>query len=128
MTRQQKLRKQQFNKWWKKNSHAKNAHTWLAHFSRDFAFMYCLAPAAFAQIQGITKRFFNSEYRRFTLTDANTLWRLIHPTSRSRTQIMMDTAEFLHNANLALKVTKKEVKTIEQRRQAIRESLKRTTI
>lgn len=87
--------KHNFVKWWSVNHHRKPSHTWLCRNARRVSYAYNLEPAAFEDVQYITKRFYASEWPRLSSKEAWKLWKLCHPTITERNERLLSTAEYL---------------------------------
>ena len=105
-----KSRRQHFAKWWSKNHHRTNAHHWLVKNARRVAHAMNVGPTVFEDVQYITKRFNESEYKRLKQSDAWTLWKVCHPTPARRIQELVETAEYYDEQIQTLKQLKAEAK------------------
>jgi hypothetical protein len=101
-------RKRTFNRWWNKRHHNHSAHLWLCNHARRTARDLFLPPVATDTVYYITKRYFKSEYKLLTKTDAWTLWRLIHPVQNRRTERMLQLAEQLRETKNQIKQESKK--------------------
>ena len=81
-------REQNFLRWWKKNKQRTPAHEWLCRHAKRMAHSHIFAPAAFDDVKFITKRFFNSDFKKLKRYDAWRLWRLTHPIACERIKVI----------------------------------------
>ena len=107
---QKAKRRNNFARWWRKNRTRSKAHTWLAHYTRNVVYTYAMPPEQFTGVNLITKRFFNSEYKRLGQSSAWTLWKIAHPLETVRINRIQTTAAYLDAKTQELKTAKKELK------------------
>ena len=101
-------RERHFKRWWKKNHHRTEAQAWLCRNSKRIAYAYNIGPAAFEDIQFITKRFFSSEWPRLKQEEAWKLWKHCHPLVDERHQRLIDTAVRLDEKSQEINALKAE--------------------
>ena len=109
----------QFNVWWRQNRHQSKGFTWLSMQAKRIAYAYNLPPFSFDQVQTITKRYLNSDYKRLSRKDCWTLWKMCHPLKSHRIDRLKSTADYLMEAKSKPKADintdkpKKETRTVE---------------
>lgn len=95
-----------FARWWNRNHHRQKSHDWLCAHARRIAFAYFFHPAAFDEVIFITKRHYNSEYKRLKQADAWKLWRFIHPLHNRRVRAIEAAADRYEEKRQKLKELK----------------------
>lgn len=98
-----------FARWWQVNHHRRRGHDWLCGHAKRIAFAYFFQPEAFDEIKFITRRYWNSEYKRLTHWDAWKLWRFTHPLPNARIRAIEEAALRFEEKRVKLKELKDSV-------------------
>ena len=95
-----------FQNWWNKNHHRRKGHDWLCAHARRIAYAYFFPPELFDDIQYITKRYYNSEYKRLSHINAWMLWKFVHPLHNNRIKAIEGAARRYEEKRIKLKELK----------------------
>ena len=66
--------------------------------AKRVAYAYNLPPYSFDQVQTITKRYLNSDYKRMSRKDCWTLWKMCNPLKNARVDRLQSTGDYLMEA------------------------------